>query len=87
MYQLSIDGIPQFPVFLQQNDRDYAVGRLLELGVRADSFGGNVEITDLGIKTTIAQHQLQYYMTSIFCPPHYYPSDYLKTIGEIKNGI
>lgn len=78
MYQLSIDGIPQFPLFHNQNDRDFVVLKLRELGVVADVFGGNVQITDLGIKTVPKQDQLKYYMSSIFYPPHSYPSDYLK---------
>lgn len=78
MYQLSIDGIPQFPLFYSQEDRDFAVLKLKEMGVIANVFGGDVPMGDLGIKTTPVQDQLQYYMSAIFCPPHLYPSEHLK---------
>lgn len=32
MYQLSIDGIPQFPLFYSQEARDFAVLKLNEMG-------------------------------------------------------
>lgn len=74
MYQLSIDGIPQFPLFYNQNDRDFAVLKLREFGITANVFGGDVEMVDLGIKTADIQDQLKHYMPSIFYPPHLYPS-------------
>lgn len=75
-YQLSIDGIPQYPLFKNQNDRDKAVTLLLAEGVPADSFGAEIPydgiIDDLHIPDS--QKQLMYYSWIIW--DLYFPLSY-----------